>query len=107
MLTSLTIQTTLPLPQRDYRPGNTSSGLAPPISRQSRSWRREELKRYVIGHMRRYGTAEILVTEAQTPEQLDGGGGLAYLRKPPVRAAGPLGPRPTRVAGQIMGRPPG
>src|SRR5215217_3929574 len=35
MLTSLTIQATLPLPQREYRPENTSSGLAPPISRQS------------------------------------------------------------------------
>ena len=34
-LTSLTIQATLPLPQRKYRPENTSSGLAPPISRQS------------------------------------------------------------------------
>src|SRR5215212_5750058 len=36
MLTSLTIQATLPLHQREYRPENTSSGLAPPISRQSR-----------------------------------------------------------------------
>src|SRR4051794_11410979 len=36
MLTSLTIQATLPLPQREYRPENTSSSLAPPISRQSR-----------------------------------------------------------------------
>src|SRR3954465_15843311 len=35
MLTSLTIQATLPLPQREYRSENTSSGLAPPISRQS------------------------------------------------------------------------
>jgi hypothetical protein len=35
MLTSLTIQATLPLHQREYRPENTSSGLAPPISRQS------------------------------------------------------------------------
>src|SRR6476469_5504419 len=35
MLTSLTIQATLPLPQQEYRPENTSSGLAPPISRQS------------------------------------------------------------------------
>src|SRR4051794_18391799 len=36
MLTSLTIQATLPLHQWEYRPENTSSGLAPPISRQSR-----------------------------------------------------------------------
>src|SRR3954471_7822026 len=36
MLTSLTIQATLPLHQREYRPENTSSSLAPPISRQSR-----------------------------------------------------------------------
>src|SRR4051812_34679625 len=35
MPTSLTIQATLPLPRREYRPENTSSGLAPPISRQS------------------------------------------------------------------------
>src|SRR3954462_12622626 len=35
MLTSLTIQATLPLHQREYRPENTSSGLTPPISRQS------------------------------------------------------------------------
>src|SRR4051812_35209518 len=38
MLTSLTIQATLPLPQREYRPENTSSGLAPPISRQSQNF---------------------------------------------------------------------
>src|SRR4051812_27013834 len=35
MLTSLTIHATLPLHQREYRSENTSSGLAPPISRQS------------------------------------------------------------------------
>src|SRR3954447_16772236 len=34
-LTSLTIPATLPLHQREYRPENPSSGLAPPISRQS------------------------------------------------------------------------
>src|SRR3954451_15575863 len=35
MLTSLTIQATFPLPQREYRPENTSSSLAPPILQQS------------------------------------------------------------------------
>jgi hypothetical protein len=33
--TSLTIQATVPLPQREYRLESTSSGLAPPNSRQS------------------------------------------------------------------------
>src|SRR5215203_2759916 len=36
MLTSFTIQATLPLPQRECRPESTSSSLAPPILRQSR-----------------------------------------------------------------------
>ena len=35
MLTSFTIQTTLPLPQRESRPEGTPFGLTPPISRQS------------------------------------------------------------------------
>src|SRR3954453_24216815 len=35
ILTSLTIQATLPLHQREYRPENISSGPTPPISRQS------------------------------------------------------------------------
>src|SRR3954470_6927780 len=36
MLTSFTIQATLPLPRRENRPENTPFGLTPPISRQSR-----------------------------------------------------------------------
>ncbi len=35
MLTSFTIQATLPLPQRENGPESTPFGLAPPISRQS------------------------------------------------------------------------
>ena len=64
MLTSLTIQATLPLPQREYRPENTSSGLAPPISRRSHSIGSEVLLDVRSGRLRVADACELLRPEA-------------------------------------------